>query len=165
MLRNNRPDRERSVHSFAYDVAFFVALLATAVALGGALAHAFELPNKIGLPGEEYFIVQKAYRGWNQLAYVLIVQIMSMIAVAVMSRHFPAVLWPVVVAILCLVAAQALFWIYTYPANVATANWTVMPPDWEALRRQWEYSHAAGAAFQLLAMASLIFAVLARARS
>ena len=40
---------EVSDHSFARDTAFFVALLATALALGGALAHAFELPNKIGM--------------------------------------------------------------------------------------------------------------------
>ena len=33
-----------------YEIVFFLALLATALALGGALAHALELPNKIGLP-------------------------------------------------------------------------------------------------------------------
>jgi hypothetical protein len=38
------------------DVAFFVALLATALALGGALAHALELPNKIEMVREHYFI-------------------------------------------------------------------------------------------------------------
>lgn len=149
----------------AYEAVFFVALLATALALGGALAHALELPNKIGLPSDEYFIVQKAYRGWNQLAYLLIVQFTSMIGVAVMSRHEPYVLWPAVAAIICLLSAQALFWMYTFPANVATENWTVIPDDWEALRRQWEYSHAAGAAFQILAMSSLIIAALARARA
>jgi hypothetical protein len=45
-------------------VAFFVALLTSALVLGPALAHLLELPNKIDLPREEYFIVQKAYRGW-----------------------------------------------------------------------------------------------------
>jgi hypothetical protein len=33
------------------------------------------------------------------------------------------------------------------------------------LRRDWEYSHAAGAVFQLLAMSALIVAVLTRART
>ena len=159
------PTRDESRHSIVYDVAFFIALLATALALGGALAHAFELPNKINLPRDEYFIVQKAYRGWNQIAYILLIQIASMIAVAVMSRHERYVLWSVIAAILCLLSAQAIFWTYTYPANVATENWTAMPDSWDVLRKQWEYSHAAGAAFQLLAMSALIIAVLARTRT
>ena len=161
----HHPSRDGSGHSLIYDVVFFVALLATALALGGALAHAFELPNKIGLPREEYFIVQKAYRGWNQLAYVLAAQLASMVALAVMSRREPYVLWPTVLAILSLISAQALFWAYTYPANVATENWTTIPTDWDILRKQWEYSHAGGAAFQLVAMSSLFIAALARARA
>lgn len=46
----------------------FVALLASTLALGPALAHLFALPNKIDLSRDEYFIAQKAYRGWNQFA-------------------------------------------------------------------------------------------------
>lgn len=29
-----------------------------------------------------------------------------------------------------LVATQAIFWIFTYPANVATQNWTTLPDNW-----------------------------------
>jgi hypothetical protein len=148
-----------------YDVAFFIALLATALALGAALAHALELPNKIDLSREQYFVVQQAYRGWNRLAYLLLVELVSMIAVAVMSRDEPRVFWFVLAAIFCLACAQALFWLYTYPANTATQKWTHAPASWEALRDRWEYSHAGGAALQVLAMASLIVAVLARTRS
>jgi hypothetical protein len=149
-------------HSISYDVAFFIALLATALALGAALAHALELPNKINLPEREYFIIQQVYRGWNQLAYLLLIQLASMLAVAGLSRHEPRVLWPTLVALLCLLCAQALFWTFTYPANVATDNWTAIPAEWESLRTRWEYSHAFGAAFQLLAMSALIIAVLRR---
>jgi hypothetical protein len=151
-------------HSAAYDVVFFIALLSTAVALGGALAHLFELPNKVGLPRDEYFVVQQVYRGWDRLGYVLLVELVSMTAVAIMSRRERPVFWPALFAILFLLAAQAVFWTNTFPANVATRNWTVIPDDWEALRVQWEYSHAVGATCQLLAMSSLIIAVLARAR-
>ena len=148
----------------ARDVVFFIAMLSTALALGGALAHAFELPNKIGLSRDEYFIVQKAYRGWNQLAYLLIVELVSMTALAVMLRGQPWVLYPVIAAILFLLAAQGIFWVYTFPANSVTDNWTIVPDEWRALRRQWEYSHAAGALLQVLAMSSLIVAALAQAR-
>jgi hypothetical protein len=54
--------------SRASSVAFFVALLASALMLGPALAHAFELPAKIGLSREEYFVVQQIYRGWAGFA-------------------------------------------------------------------------------------------------
>jgi hypothetical protein len=151
-------------HSIGYDVIFFVALLATALALGAALAHALELPNKINLAKDEYFVVQKAYRGWNQLGYLLVIELIAMLMVAVLSRHEPRVLWPTIIAIVCLIAAQTVFWIFTYPANVATDNWTAVPSQWEDVRTRWEYSHLAGAAFQVMAMSALIVAVLARAR-
>jgi hypothetical protein len=150
--------------STTYDVLFLIAMLATALALGPALAHAFELPNKIGLARDDYFVVQRIYTGWALLGFLLLIQLLSMIAVAVMSRRRPDVLWFVVLAILSLVGAQAVFWIYTFPANTATQNWTQIPSNWEELRRQWEYSHLAGAVFQLIAMIALIIAALRRAR-
>lgn len=146
------------------DIAFFVALLATALALGAALAHAFELPNKIGMARDAYFIVQQAYRGWNLLGVVLLVQLIGILSAAALSRRRSRVALPTVLAAVFLLCAQAVFWIFTYPANVATENWTVTPENWEVLRRQWEYSHAVGALFQLLAMISLVIALLVRAR-
>jgi hypothetical protein len=146
----------------AYEIVLFVALLATALAMGGALAHLLELPNKIGMTAEQYLVMQQAYAGWDRLAILLLVELASMIAAAVMSRGRVRV--AIVVAIACLVAAQAVFWTFTYPANVATDNWTRLPQAWESLRARWEYSHAAGAGFQVLAMSALIVALLARAR-
>jgi hypothetical protein len=145
-------------------IVFFVALLASALVLGPALAHVLELPNKIGLPREEYFIVQKAYRGWNQIAWVLGVQVITLAGAAVLARAERRVMMLTVLALACVLAAQGVFWAFTYPANVATNNWTVVPDNWDRLRRQWEYSHAAGAAFQLLAFCLLISAVLSRGR-
>jgi hypothetical protein len=139
-----------------YDAAFFVALLAT------ALAHVLELPNKIDLPREQYFIVQGIYRGWWQIAFVLAVQAVSLIAVLVMSRGQTLVFRLTLLAVLSLAAAQAVFWTWTQPANAVTENWTVAPHNWEVLRLQWELSHLAGAIFQLIAFGCLVAAVLAR---
>jgi hypothetical protein len=152
------------MHRVAYQIAFFIALLSAALALGAALAHALELPNKIGLERDQYFVVQSIYRGWDRLAFLLAVEFISILAVIVMSWHEPRVFWAAAIALLCLVAAQAVFWTWTYPANVATDNWTTIPDNWETLRSQWEYSHAAGAAFQLLTMSALIIAALSRAK-
>lgn len=144
------------------DIAFFMALMATALALGGALAHLYALPNKIGLPRESYFTVQAIYLGWWQIAFVLLVQLIAILALIFMSRHETTVFWLAIVALVCLIGAQVVFWIYTQPANAATQNWTIQPENWETLRREWEYSHAVGAVFQLGAMAALVLAVLAR---
>lgn len=140
----------------AQRAALFVALMATALALGPALAHLLELPNKIGLPRDAYFTIQQIYAGWSLLGVVLLVQLISIVAVIVLARGERWLRRCTVVALLALIGAQALFWTFTYPANVATANWTQQPDTWEMLRRQWEYSHAGGALLQLTCMACLI---------
>jgi hypothetical protein len=154
--------RERHWH---YDAVFFVALVATGIAFGAALAHALELPNKLSLSRENYFIVQDIYRGWWQLAFVLLIEIVAMITLLVLSRRQRRVFGFVLVALLGVVAAQIVFWIWTYPANAATQNWTVIPENWEMLRRQWEFSHLAGAGFQFVAFCALILAALASRRT
>lgn len=151
--------------SFTFDAVYVVAFLAATVAVGAALAHALELPNKIALPRDEYFIVQKAYRGWNNLAFVLIVEFLGLIALAFLARAEPSVMWPVVAAIACLLLAQALFWTLTQPANLATRMWTFAPDNWRELRRNWEYSHLGGALLQVAGLAALAIAALIRARA
>jgi hypothetical protein len=143
-------------------LALGIALLSTAIALGGALAHLFELPHKIELSRDDYFVVQGIYRGWNRLGFVLLIQLLSILAVIVSFRHDREVRVLVIIALVCLIAAQTLFWTFTYPANVATDNWTSIPKDWETLRRNWEYSHAGGAMCQLGAMIALVLAALTR---
>jgi len=145
-------------------IAFFVALLASALVLGPALAHVLELPNKIGLPRDEYFIVQKTYRGWNQIGWLLGVQVLSLVVAAYLARVERRVMVLTLLALACVVVAQGLFWGFTYPTNVATANWTVSPDNWHKLRLRWELSHALGAFFQLLGFCLLVVAVLLRGR-
>jgi hypothetical protein len=148
----------------ASNVVFFVALLASALVLGPALAHLLELPNKIDLPRDEYFIVQKAYRGWSQIAWVLGIQVVALLAATILSRTERRVMILTLLALACVLAAQGFFWTFTYPANAVTANWTVAPDNWEELRRRWEYSHAAGATLQLSGFCLLALAVLLRGR-
>ena len=83
------PMSAHSTHARGRDVAFFVALMATALALGGALAHALELPNKIGMSREDYFIAQQLYAGWNRLAFLLAIQAAGMLALIVIYWREP----------------------------------------------------------------------------
>jgi len=129
----------------------------TALALIPYGAHLFALPNKIGMTREQYFVAQSAYNGWALLSVILIPAMLVNIVLAAMPRG-EAGFWLAVAGCVCMAATLAVFFAFTYPANVATQNWTVAPPDWETLRRNWEYSHAANA---VLAFASFCLIVLA----
>jgi len=50
----------------------FIAVILTALVFAPTGAHLFELPNKIILPKEQYFIVQSVYRGWALFGIVII---------------------------------------------------------------------------------------------
>jgi hypothetical protein len=136
----------------------FASLLFAALALAPALAHLLELPNKIGLPRDAYLTVQQIYRGWALLGVVIYGALLSSLVLAVMVRRRRREFAAALTGFACLAAAHAIFWIYTYPANQATRNWTVLPETWMALRAQWEYSHAAGAVLNLAALVALIVA-------
>jgi hypothetical protein len=147
----------------APDTARFLALLFVALALAPSGAHLLELPNKIGLSREQYFVVQQIYRGWALLGFVVAGELLSVGALMFMVRGRPPEFTPVLAAFVCIIAAQVLFWTLTFPANQATANWTTVPDDWQALRARWEYSHAAAALLNLIAFCALLVSVL-RAR-
>jgi hypothetical protein len=138
----------------------FLAVMATALALVPAGAHLFALPNKIGLAAEQYIIVQGIYRGWALFGFVLIPAIIANLALAVMrrGRGLPFVL--AVAAFLCIGATLAIFFIWTYPANQATDNWTTIPANWAVLRDHWEYAHATNAIVTFGALCALVLSIL-----
>jgi len=144
-----------------HDLIRFGAVFFCGLSLIPAAAHAMELPNKIHLPREEYLIAQKLYRGWQSVAPIVV---LALVTTALLVREAQgAGLAPEaasMAAFLCIAATQGVFWTFTYPVNRATRNWTEAPPDWEALRRKWEYSHAASAAFNLVAFGASVLAVL-----
>jgi hypothetical protein len=149
-------------HSTGYDILFFAAIAATLISLAPALAHLFELPRKMTLSRDAYFTVQQIYSGWALFGVSIFVQLITIALLAFLSLGESCVFRPVVAALLLLIAAQVLFWHFTFPANTATRNWTVMPADWQALRRQWEYSHLGGAVCQAAGFFCLIWALFAR---
>lgn len=136
----------------------FLALFFTALALGPALAHLLELPNKIGLSGEHYLAVQQIYRGWSLLGVVVAGALLSTATLAVFVRGRRETFVLTLVALLAIAGTQVIFWTFTFPVNQATRP----APNWAELRRQWEYSHAAGAALNLAALTALILSVLRR---
>ena len=143
-------------------ITFFLSLFLTALTLGAALAHLFELPNKMALSRDEYLTVQQIYSGWALLGIVVIGALIAILVLAFMVRRIPKVRSLVQIAFACLIGAQIVFWTFTYPTNQVTGNWTFLPDNWMQLRRQWEYSHAGGAILDLIAMTMLILSLLVR---
>jgi hypothetical protein len=137
----------------------WLALLSTAIAIMPAGAHLFELPNKIGLGQQDYFVVQGIYAGWALFGIVLFAALAATLAYAValyvQDRPFAFA----AAAFALLLANLGLFFALTFPTNQATQNWTVAPENWESLRAQWEYSHAANALVIFAAFVCLLIAV------
>ncbi|HZN27461.1 MAG TPA: DUF1772 domain-containing protein [Burkholderiales bacterium] len=148
----------------ALSAARFFSLLFAALALAPALAHLLELPNKIGLSRDDYLTVQQIYRGWAVLGFVVAGALLSTLVLTIMVRKRRREFVPTLIAFLCIVGTQVVFWTFTFPANQQTANWTMLPDNWMALRAQWEYSHAASALLNLIAVIALIFSVTARSK-
>jgi hypothetical protein len=138
----------------------FVAIIVTALALIPGGAHALELLSKMPLGRDQYIVVQSIYRGWAWLGIVLILAVAANAALAIRERRHtgPMLCAAASAAIICL--TLGIFFTWTFPANQATANWTAVPPDWEILRRQWEYSHAANAALMFVALSATTASVL-----
>lgn len=141
----------------ALKTAQFFALVLTAAALIPGGAHLLALPNKIALPAEQYFVAQGAYRGWALLGIVLLGALIAQFSLAVLVFHQRRPFALAALAFVCLGVSLLIFFVWTYPANVATNNWTQIPADWETFRRHWEYSHAVNA---LLVFAAFCFVVL-----
>jgi hypothetical protein len=139
----------------------FLSLLFTALALAPAMAHLLELANKIGLPRDDYLTVQHIYDGWALLGFVVFGALFSTLALALLTRRRGRQFAYALTAFLSIAATQVVFWTFTFPVNQVTRNWTVLPDNWLAVRAQWEYSHAASAILNLLALVAVILSVLA----
>jgi hypothetical protein len=106
--------------------------------------------------------VQQIYRGWALLGFVVAGALLStlVLTIMVLQERKPFVF--ALIAFLCIVGTQVVFWTYTYPTNQVTNNWTILPENWKELRQQWEYFHATSVGLNLLALVAVTLSVLAR---
>jgi hypothetical protein len=129
----------------------FLAILLTGLAVVAPAAHLFELPHKIVMAENQYFVVQGIYRGWWMIGLALPTALIANLALAIATRQDRATLMLTLFAAGLLALNLAIFFGWTNPANTATSNWTMRPENWRVLRAQWEYSHAINAGVTLLA--------------
>lgn len=129
----------------------FLAIIVTGLAVVAPVAHLFELPRKIRMSEDQYFVVQIIYLGWWAVGLLLpaaiVINLIHAFTVGIGTQ--PG--WLALAAVALLILNLAIFMVWTRPVNTVTRNWTVRLENWQALRRQWEFSHAANAGITLLA--------------
>jgi hypothetical protein len=138
---------------------WFCALLFTGLAMVPAAAHLSEMPNKMALTPEDYLTVQQIYRGWAMFGVTVVGALASTVALAWTLRGHRTPFRLALCAALCIVGTQVVFWSFTQPVNVATSNWTHLPPNWRDARLSWEYSHAASALLNLAGFTTVALAL------
>ena len=139
----------------------FFSLLFVGLALAPGLAHVLQLPHKMDLAGPDYLRVQQLYAGWAWLGVLVFGALISTLALVVLVRTRLRQFALACIAFGSVLVTQVIFWIFTFPVNRQTHNWTMLPVNWMSLRERWEYSHATAAAFDLIAFIAVVLAVLA----
>src|SRR6266436_6446739 len=116
----------------------FLAIMLTALALVPSGTHLAALPNKMAMAQAAYFIAQQIYAGWalfgTALFGALAANLAHTIVLCRLGRSFGYAL-----ASFLLIAANLAIFVWTFPTNQATNNWTVVHSNWNKLRIQWEY--------------------------
>lgn len=133
--------------------AHFLAIVFLALIFAPAAAHAFALMNKIGMSQQDYYTAQLAYRRWDLFGWTYLGALIFTLWLALASRGgAPAVFWLSAAALVLTVLSLVIFFIWVFPGNAATKNWTVAPENWEALRFRWEWGHFGSALANFLAL-------------
>jgi hypothetical protein len=147
----------------------FVTIMLTALSMGMAFCHLLELPAKMAYTGALWLtLLQTLYGAFGTIgAFIEVGAVITAAVVAfLVRRRRPAFGWTLL-GTLCLVAAHVAWWVWVAPVNATMAPLTpeTLPADWMALRDQWEYTHAARAVLQIVALGALLFSILAETPS
>jgi hypothetical protein len=141
-----------------------VTIMFTALSMGTALCHFLEMPAKITYEGALWLtLLQTLYPpAFGTIgAFFEVGAVVTAVVLAFLVRRRPGFVWTLLGA-LCLVVAHAAFWIWVAPVNATMSPLTpeTLPADWMRLRNQWEYTHAARAVLQIVALGALVFSIL-----
>lgn len=150
-----------------------VTLVLVAVTMALSLAHALEYPGKLRLGEKDYRAVQAIYYpgftfgGASEPAAIVVTFVLLLLTPG------DTAFWLTLVALIALIAVQAVFWLMTQPVNkhwlkgekLSGAGKTFfgtggnVQGGWTALRDRWEYSHIVRAALAMIAFVLLLVAV------
>lgn len=128
----------------------------TALALMPVGAHMFELSGKLALSPTDYVTVQSVHHVSLLFASTMLLATAAIgLHSYMVSRNAASFGWSMVAFVLVGVA-QVVFWAVAYPVNAATHGWSVLPVDFEMLRRKWEYAIAAAGVLSFAGLLALV---------
>jgi hypothetical protein len=139
----------------------FFSLLFVGLNLAPALAHVLQMPHKMDLLRDDYLRVQQLYAGWALLGIVVFAALIATLLLTILVRNRLRQFVLACIALGSLIVSQVIFWMFTFPVNQQTSNWTALPVNWVMLRERWEYSHATAAVFDMVAFVAVALAVVA----
>ena len=113
----------------SYDLAYAAAVVSIGLIAGTALAHVFEMPHKMAMPGDVWLPIQSViYNGWGQkLLYLDIVAIAGLTFCIIRNSLARTAL--LMSLSLLLIADIGIFLIWIAPANTAVDAWASITPD------------------------------------
>ena len=132
-------------------------LMITALVLGAIVlvpsgAHLLELPHKFAMDRDAYFVTQQLYAGWALFGIPIISAIfIDLLLWRSQRRAGDTRAWLALSSAALIALGLVVFFVWIFPANRETENWTIVTDDWAMLRLQWEYAHAVVAALTLAA--------------
>jgi len=165
------------------DVLQLLSLVLAVLALVPVLAHALELPGKLRLTKDAYFVVQPIYYpGFTIAGISEPVAIISTLVLLVITPRGSTDFWLSLGALLGLIGMHAVYWLFTHPVNNFWLQGKELsglgsrffsfglasdenrqsdtgPVDWKRLRDRWEYSHVARAGLAFLSFIALAIAI------
>lgn len=139
-------------------------ILCLGLVLIPAGAHLFELPAKMAMAPEAYMATQSIYAGWALFGIPIYLSLLVLAVEAYAAGPNRMARFLFLLALALILLTQVIFWLYTFPMNALTRNWTQVPPDINAARRQWEYSHAGNALLTFAAYLAGMLGLLVRAK-
>src|SRR5262245_7196684 len=132
-----KPDPQRQPPAWALRLApmaaqivRFFSLVFVGIALAPGLAHILQMPHKMDLSGADYLRVQQLYAGWAWLGVVVFGALIATFALTILVRARLRQFALACIAFGSVLVTQVIFWIFTFPVNQQTQNWTALPANW-----------------------------------
>jgi hypothetical protein len=141
-----------------------ITIMFTALSMGMALCHLLEMPAKMTYEGALWLtLLHTLYGAFGTIgAFIEVGAVVTAVLLAFLVRQRRSAFGWTLLGALCLVAAHVAWWVWVAPVNATMAPLTpeTLPADWMGLRDQWEYTHAARAVLQIIALGALVFSIL-----
>jgi hypothetical protein len=157
-----------------------VTVVLVALAMIPAVAHALEWPGKMRLGKDRYFAVQRIYYpGFTFAGIGEPVGFISAIVLLILTPKGTAGFWLTLLAVVCLLGMQGVYWIFVHPVNKVWVQGESMSalgsgffalggprvqsktraPEWTQFRNRWEHAHLVRAGLVTVSFLALVIAI------